>query len=55
MTTSVLWQRSEVSRHKAEAETLRAEAGKLLVMGEREFERYPTGALAYTLEEPRAG
>ena len=50
VTTSVLWQRSEVSRHQAEAETLRAEAGKLLVMGERELERYPTGALAYTLK-----
>ena len=50
VTTSVLWQRSEVSRQKAEAETLRAEAGKLLVMGERELDRYPTGALAYTLK-----
>ena len=50
VTTSVLWQRSEASRQKAEAETLRAEASKLVVMGERELDRYPTGALAYTLK-----
>ena len=50
VTMSILWQRSEASRQKAEAETLRAEAGKLLVMGERELDRYPTGALAYTLK-----
>ena len=41
--TSVLWRR-------AQAETLRAEAGKLLVLGERELSTYPTGALAYTLK-----
>ena len=40
---SVLWQR-------AQKETLRAEAGKLLVLGERELLTYPTGALAYTLK-----
>jgi WD40 repeat protein len=50
VTTSLLWLRSEASLQKAEAETLRAEAGKLLVMGEREFLNYPTGALAYTLK-----
>jgi WD40 repeat protein len=48
--SSVLWRRSEVSLRKAEAETLRAEAGKLLVMGERELQRYPTGALAYAMK-----
>ena len=35
---------------KAVAETLRSEASKLLVLGEREFERYPTGALAYAMK-----
>ncbi|HET7293896.1 MAG TPA: protein kinase [Vicinamibacteria bacterium] len=48
--TSVLWQRADASRRKAEAETLRAEAGKLLVLGEREIERDPTAALAYALK-----
>lgn len=46
---SVLWRQSESSRHKAEAEVLRAEAGKLVALGEREFDIYPTGALAYAL------
>ena len=50
VTTSVLWRRSEVSRRQAEAETRRAEASKLLVMGERELARYPTAALAYTIK-----
>jgi len=48
--TSALWQRSETSRQQAEAEARRAEAGKLLVMGERELDRYPTAALAYTIK-----
>lgn len=47
--TSVLWQRADASRRKAEAETLRAEASKLLVLGEREIDRDPTAALAYAL------
>ena len=47
--TSVLWQRSETSREHAEAEALRAEASKLVVLGERELESYPTGALAYAI------
>ena len=47
--TSILWQRSESSRAQAEAETRRAEAGKLLVMAEREIDRHPTAALAYTI------
>jgi hypothetical protein len=48
--TSILWQRSETSRQQAQAEARRAEAGKLLVMGERELDRYPTAALAYTIK-----
>ena len=40
--TSVAWR-------KAENEARRAEAGKLVVMGEKELERYPTGALAYAI------
>jgi WD40 repeat protein/predicted Ser/Thr protein kinase len=48
--TSVLWQRSETSRQRAEAEVRRAEAGKLLALGERELDRYPTAALAYAIK-----
>ena len=40
--TSVAWR-------KAENEARRAEAGKLVVMGEKELDRYPTGALAYAI------
>lgn len=50
ITTSILWQRSETSRRQAEVEARRAEAGKLMVMGERELDRYPTAALAYTIK-----
>ena len=50
VTTTILWRHSETMRQRAEAETLRAEASKLLVMGERELDRYPTAALAYTLK-----
>ena len=46
----VLWRRSEVARQHATAETLRAEAGKLQVIAERELLRYPTGALAYIMK-----
>jgi WD40 repeat protein len=45
--TGMLWRRSEVSRRKAEAEALRAEAGKLLALARSEVDRYPTAALAY--------
>ena len=45
-----LWRQSESSLQRAEAETLRSEAGKLLVMAEREAERYPTAALAYAIK-----
>jgi WD40 repeat protein len=47
---AALWSRAESARQKAVAETLRSEASKLLVLGEREFERYPTGALAYAMK-----
>jgi WD40 repeat protein len=47
--TGVLWRRSEVSRRHAEAEARRAEASKLLALGERELERNPTAALAYAI------
>ena len=43
----VLWRRSETARRHADAEGRRAEAGKLLVLGEAEVERRPTVALAY--------
>ena len=48
--TSSLWRRSETSRQKAEAETQRAEASKLLALGQRELATFPTAALAYTLK-----
>ena len=47
--TSSLWQRSEKARQKAESEALRAEAAKLLALGQVELERYPTAAIAYAL------
>ena len=50
ITLAVLWRQSEGARQQATAESLRAEAGKLQVMGERELLRYPTGALAYVLK-----
>ena len=50
VTTASLWRRSETSRQKAEAETQRAEASKLLALGQRELETYPTAALAYVLK-----
>ena len=50
LVTSSLWRRSETSRQKAEAETQRAEASKLLALGQRELEAFPTAALAYALK-----
>ncbi len=50
VTLAVLWRQSEAARQQATAESLRAEAGKLQVTGERELLRYPTGALAYVLK-----
>ena len=48
--TFALWRQSVSSLQRAEAETLRSEAGKLLAMAEREAERYPTAALAYAIK-----
>ena len=42
-----LWVRSETTRRQAAAEALRAEASRLLALGQAELERYPTAALAY--------
>jgi len=50
LVTSSLWRRSETSRKRAEAAVLRAEASKLLALGQRELETYPTAALAYVLK-----
>jgi WD40 repeat protein len=49
ITTSMLWSRSEASRRQAEAQTQRAEAGKLLAIAERELARDSTAALAYVI------
>jgi len=46
--TGVLWRRSEVSRRHAQSEALRAEAGKLLALGQTYLDADPTAALAYT-------
>ena len=43
----VLWSRSEAARRRADAEALRAEASKLLALGQAELERNRTAALAY--------
>ena len=45
-----LYQRADRARQRAEAETQRAEAGRLLVLGERDLDRHPTGALAFALK-----
>lgn len=52
--TSSLWRRSETSRQKAEAETLRAEASKLLALGQLELDKYPDGRPRLRTQEPRA-
>jgi WD40 repeat protein len=43
----VLWRQSEGARQQAEIETLRAEAGKLIALGELDLDSYPTAALAW--------
>ena len=43
------WRRAETSRQRAEAEALRAEAAKLLALGQVELDAYPTAALAYAI------
>jgi WD40 repeat protein/predicted Ser/Thr protein kinase len=50
VTMAVLWRRSEIARQHATAESLRAEAGKLQLIGERELPRNPTAALAYIVK-----
>ena len=47
---ATFWSRSETARRKADAEALRAEASKLLALGQTEQERYPTAALAYAIK-----
>jgi len=47
---ATFWRRAETSRRTAEAETLRAEASKLLALGQLEIEKFPTAALAYALK-----
>ncbi len=46
----VLWRQSEAARREAMAESLRAEAGKLQVLGERDLLTYPTASLAYAIK-----
>jgi serine/threonine protein kinase/WD40 repeat protein len=48
--TSVLWQRSELSRERAEAAAVRAEASKVLALGRLELDEDPTAAAAYALK-----
>ena len=47
--TSALWRRSEQARGVAATEAARAEASKLLALGQVELDRDPAKALAYTL------
>ncbi len=44
---SVMGHREAQARVRAEAETLRAEASKIVALGRAELDRYPTAALAY--------
>jgi serine/threonine protein kinase/WD40 repeat protein len=48
--TAVLWRQSKAKTRRAEVQTRRAEASKLLALGQLEFARYPTGALAYAIK-----
>ena len=50
VTMGVLWRQSEIARQNATAESLRAEAGKLQAIGERELASYPTASLAYAIK-----
>jgi WD40 repeat protein/DNA-binding winged helix-turn-helix (wHTH) protein len=45
--TSALWRRSEASRSRAEEQTARAEASRVLALGRLALEDDPTAALAY--------
>ncbi len=45
-----LWRQADRARQRAEAETQKAEASKLLALGERDLDRHPTGALAFALK-----
>jgi WD40 repeat protein len=47
---AVFWSRAETARARAEAETLRAEASKLVTLGDEELTTYPTGGLAYAIK-----
>jgi WD40 repeat protein len=47
---ATFWRRAETSRRNAEAQTLRAEASKLLALGQLEIEKFPTAAVAYALK-----
>ena len=47
---TMAWSRSEGARRRADAEALRAEASKLLALGQAEQERYPTAGLAYAIK-----
>jgi len=47
---ATFWSRSETARRRADAEALRAEASKLLALGQTEQERHPTAALAYSIK-----
>ena len=47
---ATFWRRAETSRRNAEAQTLRAEASKLLALGQLELEKFPTAAVAYALK-----
>lgn len=47
---ATFWSRSESARRRADAESLRAEASKLLALGQTEQERHPTAALAYSIK-----
>ena len=49
LVTSALWRRSETARAKAETEARRAEASKLLALGQNTLGEHPSAALAYAI------
>jgi WD40 repeat protein len=50
LVVAYFWRQSEASRRRAEAETRRAEAAKVLALGRLELDDDPTAALAYAIK-----
>ena len=47
---TLFWRQSETARQRADAEARRAEAGKLVALGQLELATYPSATLAYAIK-----